>query len=101
MSERITRFLADLSKDPQKVEELWENPEAFLTGAELTEEEKELVRSGDAERLRKAMGYPLFFGSISTSTTPPPGQPPGPPPGPPPPDPAPPPPPPPEKPKGY
>ncbi len=94
MSERITRFLADLSKDPQKAEALWEDPEAFLAGAELTEEEKELVRSGDAERLRNALGHPLFYGSISTATNRPPGQP-GPSPGP-----SPSPPPPPDKPKG-
>jgi hypothetical protein len=73
MSERLTRFLAELAKDPRKAEALWEDLETSLAGADLTEEEKEIIRSGDVEKLRSMTGVTIMS-SISTVTRPKPTQ---------------------------
>ena len=69
MSERITRFLAELSRDPQKAEEFWEDPGATLDGADLTDDDREIIRAGDAERLRDIVGFSMYS-SVSTNPNP-------------------------------
>lgn len=51
----LRAFVLDLSRDPQKVEELKADPDGVMDTAGLSEEHKELVRSGDVERIRAAV----------------------------------------------
>jgi hypothetical protein len=56
MSERVTRFLVSLSKDVLRMAEFGKNPDQVLADADLTEEQKTLLKSGDARRIRSYIG---------------------------------------------
>ena len=46
-SESLTRFLIDLGKEPEIVEDLKHNPETVLVAAGLSDEEREIINSRD------------------------------------------------------
>jgi hypothetical protein len=56
MSEKAKQFLVELSKDPVKMEDFWKDPDAFLVSADLTAEEKDVLGSGDSERIQELVG---------------------------------------------
>lgn len=56
MSNRLMRFLIDLSKDPSGMEAFSQDPDLLLSRADLSEEEKAVARSGDPERLSRYLG---------------------------------------------
>lgn len=66
MSHNAVRFLAELSQDPVSMEDYWKDPDSFLAAADLTAEEKEVLRSGDAARLEGLLGRssPLLMSQI-------------------------------------
>lgn len=82
MSENFEQFLITLSQDPVLLDNFLDDPEPMLKVSPLTEEERALLRSGDAERIRRHLGDsgPVVL-TNSTVTEPPPPHP-GPPPGP-------------------
>ena len=99
MSERVSQFLVTLSQDPVMLDEFLSDPDPFLVQSELTPEERDVLRSGDPDRIRFLLGDDDPARWAATTSTDPgahPGPKPGPPPGP---QPGPPPPPP-DKPKG-
>lgn len=56
MSEKANRFLIELSQDPVKMEDYWKDPDSLLAAADLTAEEKEILRSGNPARLEALFG---------------------------------------------
>ena len=56
MPERVTRFLVSLSKDVLRMAEFAQNPDRILADADLTDEQKVLLKSGDAHRIRSYIG---------------------------------------------
>jgi hypothetical protein len=54
-STSFTDFLVDLVDDPARLAEYRTNREQVLTAAELTEEERAIIRSGDPARLQSRM----------------------------------------------
>lgn len=56
MSEKAKQFMIELSKDAVKMEEFWRDPDAFLATADLTAEEKDVLRSRDPERIQALLG---------------------------------------------
>jgi hypothetical protein len=56
MSEKVTRFLVALSKDVLRMAEFRKNPDQVLADADLTDEQKMLLKSGDAPRIRSYIG---------------------------------------------
>jgi Aromatic-ring-opening dioxygenase LigAB, LigA subunit len=55
MSDRLTRFLISLSQDADGMAAFADDPELVLSRADLTPEEKEVVRRGDAEAIYQRM----------------------------------------------
>lgn len=56
MSENVTRFLIDLSKDPAGMEAFSRDPDRLLAGAGLTAEERALLATGDADAICARLG---------------------------------------------
>jgi hypothetical protein len=89
MSERVEQFLITLSQDPVLLDDFLDDPEPLLKDSLLTEKEKDLLRSGDAEQIRRHLGDEgtiVLTNSTATKSPPPGPRPdphPGPPPGPP------------------
>jgi hypothetical protein len=71
MSERVTQFLISLSQDPVLLDNFLNNPDPLLGDSLLTAEERSLLRSGDAEEIRKHLGDtgPTMW-TATTSTEP-------------------------------
>lgn len=71
MSERVAEFLIMLSKDPVKLDAFLDDPRPLLQGSGLTGEERELLLSGDPERIRAYIGENSAFtaGASTTSQT--------------------------------
>jgi hypothetical protein len=59
MPERVTRFLVSLSKDVLQMAEFAKAPDRLLADADLTDEQKMLLKSGDARRIRSYIGKDL------------------------------------------
>ena len=51
MSEKAARFLIALSRDPAGMDAFAKDPDLVLAGADLTDEDREVVRSGDVKRI--------------------------------------------------
>lgn len=51
MSEKAARFLIALSQDPAGMDAFSKDPDLVLAGADLTDEDREVVRSGDVKRI--------------------------------------------------
>lgn len=94
MSNRVTQFLIDLSKDPAAMATFAKDPGLLLSGAGLTEAEEETVRSADVETIYRSLlgGESAGLFAVGSMKGPPPSPepqdppvpPPVPPPGPPP-----------------
>jgi hypothetical protein len=95
MPDRVARFLVSLSQDPFLTEEFSREPDLVLGEADLTEEDRDVLRSGDSAMIRRYVGHGgslvIELVTQSSVTNPPPPDPspppdpkPGPPPGPPP-----------------
>ena len=55
MSNEFIRYMIELGNDPDRVARLRSDPDAELADADLSEEEKEIIRSRDPVRIRSAM----------------------------------------------
>jgi hypothetical protein len=55
VSENLLRWIVALGKDPILVDEFRESPESKMAEAGLSEHEKEIIRAGDAHKLRAVM----------------------------------------------
>lgn len=62
MSQNAIRFLVELSQDPVKMEDYWKDPDSLLSAADLTAGEREILRSGDPERLETLFGPFITMG---------------------------------------
>jgi hypothetical protein len=51
----ITNFLIKLSGDPERAREYGRRPEDVLADSDLSERQKEVLRSGDLRRIREAV----------------------------------------------
>ena len=82
MSDRVARFLVSLSQDPFLTEEFAREPDLVLAGADLTEEDKKVLRSGDPAAIRSYVGFKGFTVQMTEESCvvkPPPPPPPPPP----------------------
>jgi hypothetical protein len=55
MSEKLSRFLRNLSVDPSLLEAFETDSEMILTDADLSEEDKDFLRNNDPEIWRRAL----------------------------------------------
>lgn len=55
MKNRLNEFLISLSLDPQKREEFYQDPDGVLDDTSLSEDEKDLIKSGNASQIRLAI----------------------------------------------
>jgi hypothetical protein len=53
---KLYDFLRGLNDDPYKLTEFENDPEQAMTAAGLTEEEMDIVKSGDEERIMRHLG---------------------------------------------
>ncbi|WLA39759.1 hypothetical protein QNJ95_44205 [Bradyrhizobium elkanii] len=53
---KLYEFLRELNDDSNKLTEFENDPEAAMTAAGLTNEEKEVVKSGDEEQIMRQLG---------------------------------------------
>jgi hypothetical protein len=56
--EALANYLMELAENPAKVKALRNNPDAELDASGLSDEEKDVVKSGDPARIRSAFGDP-------------------------------------------
>jgi hypothetical protein len=55
MPSEFVQYMIELGSDPDRVARLKSQPDAELAGTDLSEEEKEIVKSRDPARIRSAM----------------------------------------------
>jgi hypothetical protein len=58
---RLICFISELSADPRRLAKFRKNPRAAMKRAKLTSEEKRAILSGNAKRIRAALGF-VFWG---------------------------------------
>jgi hypothetical protein len=51
----IYQFLKRLSEDPEQLDAYRADPEGVMADSELTDEHKEVIRSGDNQRIERAL----------------------------------------------
>jgi hypothetical protein len=56
MSKKAAAFVAKLSKDPKKAEHFKKDPDGAMTGEDLGEDDKQVLRTKDTEKIRKHLG---------------------------------------------
>ncbi len=56
MSSNVAQFVTALSKNPQAMENFSKDPDGVMEVHDLTDEDKEVLKSGDAERIRSHCG---------------------------------------------
>lgn len=56
MSKKAARFIAKLSKDPKKAEQFKKDPDAAMKGADLSAEDRAVLRTKDTKKIRKHLG---------------------------------------------
>lgn len=61
LSEKLTKFMLELSKDPSKVEAIQVDPESILASADLSPEEKEVIRSRNQAQLQQLLDPSLML----------------------------------------
>jgi hypothetical protein len=54
-TEKLVRFLAEISNDPTKADALRNDPGGYLAKSDLSDVEKDAVMSGDQERIREGL----------------------------------------------
>jgi Aromatic-ring-opening dioxygenase LigAB, LigA subunit len=55
MAGKIADFLAEVNADPARREAFQTNPDAELDKADLTPEQRDILKSGDQDRIRSAV----------------------------------------------
>jgi hypothetical protein len=66
INEAVVLFLSSLSTDPMMATAFKENPDAVLAAYSLSEEEKSLLKSGDALKIQEAIaGSDVTWGCAS------------------------------------
>ena len=63
-SQKLSRFLINLSKDPSALQELKRDPHGYLAKTDLSDEEKKVILTADPGQLRAAI-----MGDKSSDTT--------------------------------
>ncbi|HSM57358.1 MAG TPA: IniB N-terminal domain-containing protein [Candidatus Sulfomarinibacteraceae bacterium] len=66
MSTSLTDFLLDLAQDPQKAEAFKENPKEMMAEAGLSDEDQELLLSGDPQAIKEAIDTDKTAGEFVT-----------------------------------
>lgn len=56
MAKSLQEFLTNLGQDPKKREMYINDPEAVMTADGLAETDKELLRKGDVDGIKRALG---------------------------------------------
>lgn len=56
MSKKAAAFIAKLSKDPKKAAQFKKDPDAAMKGAGLSAEDKAVLKTKDAKKIRKHLG---------------------------------------------
>jgi hypothetical protein len=56
MSKKAAAFVAKLSKDPKKAEHFKKDPDGAMKGEDLGEDDKNVLRTKDTEKIRKHLG---------------------------------------------
>lgn len=56
MTSNVAQFVTALSKNPQAMENFSKDPDGAMEVHDLTDEDREVLKSGDAERIRKHCG---------------------------------------------
>lgn len=56
MSEKLNTFIKKLGQNPDVLERYKQDPEAVMEEHGLSDEHKEMVRSGDKEQIKKEAG---------------------------------------------
>jgi hypothetical protein len=56
MSKKAAAFVAKLSKDPKKAEHFKKDPDGAMKGEDLGEDDKQVLRTKDTEKIRKHLG---------------------------------------------
>jgi hypothetical protein len=56
MSKKAAAFVAKLSKDPKKAEHFKKDPDGAMNGEDLGEDDKQVLRTKDTEKIRKHLG---------------------------------------------
>jgi hypothetical protein len=56
MSKKAAAFVAKLSKDPKKAEHFKKDPDDAMKGEDLGEDDKQVLRTKDTEKIRKHLG---------------------------------------------
>jgi hypothetical protein len=65
LSEKLTRFMLELSKNPSKVEAIQIDPESILALADLSLEEKEVIRGRNQAQLQQLLDPSLMLSPSS------------------------------------
>jgi hypothetical protein len=66
MSAALTDFLLELAQDPEKADAFKENPRQVMADAGLSEEDQELLLSGDPQAIRNAIDEERLGGNYVT-----------------------------------
>lgn len=78
MSEPLRAFMVRLASDPERLSAFIADPERAMNEAGLSDEERQLVRSGDQNRLYAALASrPAVHAAASAPPAPAPADPPG------------------------
>jgi len=56
---RLVDFLISVAEDPEALARIRQDPQGFIASADLTEEQKTLLRSQNADWIEKVMLYEL------------------------------------------
>ncbi len=56
MAKALSDFLTKISQDPQEISDFKENPDGVMDDHGLSDQEKEIVKSGDADKVREHLG---------------------------------------------
>jgi hypothetical protein len=56
MSSNVAQFVTALSQNPQAMENFSKDPDGVMEVHDLTDEDREILKSGDAEKIRAHCG---------------------------------------------
>jgi len=66
-SEKLSQFMLDLSKNPVKLDEFRRDPESIMSAYDLSAEEKNIVRSGNQDRVQQALDPGLLIAPVGAT----------------------------------
>lgn len=64
MSKQAADFVAAVSKDPAKIEQFYDDPDAAMAGYDLSEKDKAVLRTGDRAQIDAYLGAGGFASSL-------------------------------------